>query len=181
MPWISRGDIKLWFYPFFNLGARWGWVVNASPRPLYPRETDTVSIVQKAGWAPEPIWTGEESPAPSGILSPYRPTRRESLYRLNNGFGVLTKVHSNIHCNHHHNHEICTIIHDCLLCVFCLSSFLSYVQDSCARKACIQSACLDPFRIHAAATSFSCLQFHCSRLKHLIFSDVCISLIISNI
>ena len=25
-------------YSFFNLGARWGWVVNATPRPLYPRE-----------------------------------------------------------------------------------------------------------------------------------------------
>jgi hypothetical protein len=23
---------------FLNLGARWGWVVNATPRPLYPRE-----------------------------------------------------------------------------------------------------------------------------------------------
>jgi len=23
---------------FFNLCARWGWVVNTTPRPLYPRE-----------------------------------------------------------------------------------------------------------------------------------------------
>ena len=23
---------------FFNLGARWGWVDSATPRPLYPRE-----------------------------------------------------------------------------------------------------------------------------------------------
>jgi hypothetical protein len=23
---------------FFNLGAGWWWVVNATPRPLYPRE-----------------------------------------------------------------------------------------------------------------------------------------------
>jgi len=30
----SRGIL----YSFFNLGARWGWVVNATPRPLYPRE-----------------------------------------------------------------------------------------------------------------------------------------------
>jgi catalase len=30
----SRGIALL----FFNLGARWGWVVNATPRPLYPRE-----------------------------------------------------------------------------------------------------------------------------------------------
>jgi hypothetical protein len=25
-------------YSFFNLGARWWWVVNATPWPLYPRE-----------------------------------------------------------------------------------------------------------------------------------------------
>jgi hypothetical protein len=34
---------------FFNLGARWGWVVNATLRPLYPRERDPVPIVQEAG------------------------------------------------------------------------------------------------------------------------------------
>ena len=25
-------------YSFFYFGARWEWVVNATPRPLYPRE-----------------------------------------------------------------------------------------------------------------------------------------------
>jgi hypothetical protein len=25
-------------YSFLNLGARWGWVVKTTPRPLYPRE-----------------------------------------------------------------------------------------------------------------------------------------------
>jgi hypothetical protein len=29
---------KMYNYSFFNLGARWGWVVNATPQPLYPRE-----------------------------------------------------------------------------------------------------------------------------------------------
>jgi len=24
----------------FNLGGRWGWVLNAKPRPLYPREKE---------------------------------------------------------------------------------------------------------------------------------------------
>jgi len=37
----SRGLALL----FFNLGARWGWVVNATPRPL----EDPVPIVQEAG------------------------------------------------------------------------------------------------------------------------------------
>jgi hypothetical protein len=30
---------------FFNLGARWGWVVNATPRALYPPGLDPVLIV----------------------------------------------------------------------------------------------------------------------------------------
>ena len=31
----QRGSIA---YSFFNLGTRWGWVVNASPQSLYLRE-----------------------------------------------------------------------------------------------------------------------------------------------
>jgi hypothetical protein len=27
-----------------------GWMVNSTPRPLYPRERDPVPIVQEAGW-----------------------------------------------------------------------------------------------------------------------------------
>jgi hypothetical protein len=44
-----------------------GWVVNATPRPLYPQERDPVSIVQEAGWAPGPVWTGAENLAPTGF------------------------------------------------------------------------------------------------------------------
>ena len=43
-----------------------GWVVNATPRALYPGK-DPVPIVQKAGWAPETVWTGAENLAPSGF------------------------------------------------------------------------------------------------------------------
>jgi len=43
---------------------------------------DPVPIVQEAGWAPGPVWTGAENLAPTGIRSPDRPTRSESLYRL---------------------------------------------------------------------------------------------------
>ena len=59
-----------------------GWVVNATPRSLYPRERDPVPIVQEAGWAPGPVWTGAEELAPTGIRSPDREARSESLYRL---------------------------------------------------------------------------------------------------
>jgi hypothetical protein len=42
---------------------------------------DPVPIVQEAGWAPGPIWTGGQS-RPVGVLSPDRPARSQSLYRL---------------------------------------------------------------------------------------------------
>jgi len=64
-------------YCFFNLGTRWEWVVNATPRPLYPRERDLVPIVQEAGWAPGPVWTGAENRSPNGIRSPDPPARSE--------------------------------------------------------------------------------------------------------
>ena len=41
-----------------------------------------VPIVQEAGWAPGPVWTGAENLVSTGIRSPYRPGRSESLYRL---------------------------------------------------------------------------------------------------
>jgi hypothetical protein len=47
-----------------------------------PRERDPVPILEEAGWAPGPVWTDAENPAPNGIRSPERPVRSESLYRL---------------------------------------------------------------------------------------------------
>ena len=38
-----------------NLSARWGWKFNAMSRPLYFRETETISLVQEVGWAPGPV------------------------------------------------------------------------------------------------------------------------------
>jgi len=51
-------------------------VGGSAPRP------GRFSILQEAGWAPGPVWTGEENLAPTGIQSPDRPARSQSLYRL---------------------------------------------------------------------------------------------------
>jgi hypothetical protein len=40
----ERG-IEVYLYFFFNLGAIWRWVINATRRPLYLRERDLLSIV----------------------------------------------------------------------------------------------------------------------------------------
>jgi hypothetical protein len=47
-----------------------------APAAFYPRK-DPVPIVQEAGWAPGPVWTGAENLAPTGILSSDRPARSQ--------------------------------------------------------------------------------------------------------
>ena len=42
-----------------------------------PTGKDPVPIVQEAGWAPGPVWTGAENLAPTGIRSPDRPARHK--------------------------------------------------------------------------------------------------------
>ena len=49
------------FYSFFNLGARWGWVANTTPRPLYPKERYPVPILEEVGWVSETVWTGGQN------------------------------------------------------------------------------------------------------------------------
>jgi hypothetical protein len=51
-------------------------------RPLFTPRKDPVPIVQEARWAPGPVWTDAENLAPTGIRSPDRPDRSQSLYRL---------------------------------------------------------------------------------------------------
>jgi hypothetical protein len=43
---------------------------------------DPVSIVQEAGWAPGPVWTGAENLAPPGFDPRTVTARSQSLYRL---------------------------------------------------------------------------------------------------
>ena len=57
-----------------------GW---STPRPgRFTPGKDPVRIVQEAGWAPGPVWTGEENLVHTGIRSPDCPGGSELLYRL---------------------------------------------------------------------------------------------------
>ena len=57
-----------------------GW---SAPRPgRFTPGKDPVPIVEEAGWAQGSVWTGAENLGPTGIRSPDRPARSESLYRL---------------------------------------------------------------------------------------------------
>jgi len=53
MPRKYRRGVKVQFYSFFNLGARWCWVVNATRYGRFTPGNDPVPIVQEAGWAPQ--------------------------------------------------------------------------------------------------------------------------------
>ena len=74
----SRGIALL----FHDHGTSRGWGVSVTPRPFFTPGKNPVPIVQEAGWAPGPVWTGAENLAPTGIRSPDRPARSQSLYRL---------------------------------------------------------------------------------------------------
>jgi hypothetical protein len=62
--------------PFFTTALKGGEGSASHPSHSLP-------IVQEVGWAPGPVWTGAENLAPTGIGSPDRPARSQSLYRLN--------------------------------------------------------------------------------------------------
>jgi hypothetical protein len=56
-----------------------GWVVIATPWPLYPQE-NPVPTVEEAGWATQPVWTGAENLTPTRIQFPDHPAHSESVY-----------------------------------------------------------------------------------------------------
>ena len=80
-PLTSHEGPEVEYRLFFNLGAKWGWVVNATPRPLYPRDRPGTHCI--GGWVgPRAGLDGCGKSRPHRIRSADRPARSESLYRL---------------------------------------------------------------------------------------------------
>jgi len=73
---VGRGIALL----FHDCSTRRGWVVSSTPRPHFTPGKDPVPILQEAGWAPGPVWTGGKS-RPNRDSIPGRPARSQSLYR----------------------------------------------------------------------------------------------------
>jgi len=48
-------------FPLHDRGTRRGWAVSSTSRPHFTPGKDSVPIVQEAGWAPGPVWTGGKS------------------------------------------------------------------------------------------------------------------------
>ena len=75
---VGRGIALL----FHDRGTRRGWVVSSTPRPHFTPGKDPLSILQEAGWAPGPVWTGVENLVRTGIWSRTVQAVAQSLYRL---------------------------------------------------------------------------------------------------
>ena len=67
---VGRGIAVL----FHDRGTRRGRVVSSTPRPHFTPGKDPVPILQEAGWAAGPVWTGEKS-RPHRDSIPDRPAR----------------------------------------------------------------------------------------------------------
>ena len=74
---VGRGIALL----FHDQGTRRGWVASSTPRPQFTPGKDPVPILQEAGRAPGPGWTGRKS-RPHQDSTPDRPVRSQLLYRL---------------------------------------------------------------------------------------------------
>jgi len=79
---------------FHEHGTRRGLVVSSTPRPHFTPGKDLVPILQEAGWASGPVWTGRKScPHRDSILD--RPAHSQSLYRLS--YPAHTHTHTHIY------------------------------------------------------------------------------------
>ena len=80
---------------FHDRGTRRGWVVSSTPLPHFTPGKDPVPILQEAGWAQGPVWTGRKS-RPHRDSIPDRPARSQSLYRLSYRAHKYTSINVNL-------------------------------------------------------------------------------------
>ena len=80
---------------------------------------EPVPIVQEAGWAPGPVWTGVENLAPTGIQTPDCPAHSESLYWLHYPGQYCTHNRSKKNKNYHSTYtlELKSVIQYSEICI----------------------------------------------------------------
>jgi hypothetical protein len=87
-----RGWVEVKLYSFLTSALEGGgWSAPRSGR--FTPGKDSVPIVQEARWASGPVWTCAKNLAPTGIRSPDRPARSQSLYRLSYPARKMCKCH----------------------------------------------------------------------------------------
>jgi hypothetical protein len=81
MQWEARGGGGIGLFLYLPLGDRWRWVVNASPRPIYPQGRFPLPVAE--GWLA--LWAGlggcgeEKVCCRTGVQTPNRPAYSKSL------------------------------------------------------------------------------------------------------
>ena len=131
-PRRSLGWVEVYLYFFLGPSAL---ERSASfPGLLYPGK-DPVPIVQEAGWAPGPVWTGGKS-RPHGDSFPDRPARSQSLYRLSCLcifvciFLFIIYVYIMYVGTYAYMYYVCMCMYVCMcerMCVFIIYVYIMYV------------------------------------------------------
>ena len=96
--------------PFHDRDTRRGLVVSSTLRQHFIPGKELVSIVQEAGWAPGPVWTGEKSRLKGIFLKHVLP------FQLNKW---LTKKNFSSFFLYY----MCYVIHNAILCLHFVVSF----------------------------------------------------------
>jgi len=102
---VGRGIALL----FHDRGTRRGWVVSSMPWPHFTPGKDPVPILQEAGWAPGPVWTGWKS-LPHRDSIPDCPAHSQSLYLLSYPAHCYTEYNIKIKGIHIIPHTVYTVI-----------------------------------------------------------------------
>jgi len=103
---------------FLDHGTRRGWGVCVTPQPHLTPGKDTVLIVQEAGWAPEPVWTGVENLDPTGIWSIIT---RQHRYTVTWVLKISLDASHNRPPKNYKSHDICCQ-HRCICFLYLICS-----------------------------------------------------------
>ena len=93
-PGVAQRVGRVIALPFHDRGVRRGRVVSNTPRPNFTPGKDPIPILQEAGWAPGPVWTGGKS-RPHRDSIPDRRAPSQSLYWLS--YPAHTHTHTHTH------------------------------------------------------------------------------------
>ena len=97
--------------PFHDHSTRRGWGVSITHRALFTPGKDPVPIVQEAGWAPGPVWTGAKNLALPPGFDPR--TVQPVVSRYTGSYPAHTWLRATN--NHRRNHQdvcwLCAVTH----------------------------------------------------------------------
>ena len=141
-----------YLHSFFSLGARWGWVVNATPQPLYPLERPGTHCI--GGWVgPRAVLDGwGKSRLPPGFdPCTVQPLARPYTNCADVGHGQVADC-----CKYGNELSVSTECDDCLVCGWGISQtdiscsiktlLYGYIQSFCTKPSDLNNFAFKPLR-----------------------------------